>query len=181
MDIAWMESKATSIVSFDMTYLPGLIQVPEYAEALIRAKNPQATGNEVSRWVDMRMKRQHVLTQHNPVKLSAIVDEHLIRTQVGDVPAWKRQLEFLLESTTRSNVELRLLPIGTCTGYEGPFQVFNLADPYPTVAYVATSAGDICVEGQPVQRLVTGYDRLLEMSLDPEASRKNIIAEKEKL
>ena len=181
MDIAWMESKATTIASFNATYFPGLLQVPGYAEALMRAKNPQTPSIDIERWVDMRMKRQLTLTQHNPVRFLSVIDEQMFANPVGDTNTWTLQLDHLLRATEHENVDLRILPAGTCTGFEGPFQVFNLVSPYPTVAYVATAAGDICVEGQAVQRLVSGYERLQEMSLDARASRKVIRAERDKL
>lgn len=181
MDIAWMESKATAINSVDMTFLPGLVQVPEYAETLMRAKNPDASDAEINRWVDMRMKRQHILTQHKPVMLSCIIAEQLLRTPVGDPDDWKQQLSYLVEVSARPNVEVRVLPTETCTGLEGPFQVFSLVEPYPTVALVATSAGDICVEGRPVGQLAGGYDRLQVKCHDPKASSKLITTVKDKL
>jgi hypothetical protein len=46
---------------------------------------------------------------------------------------------------------------------------------------LATSAGDICVEGDVVETLSRTYDRLVSVSLNPEASRELIIAERNKL
>lgn len=181
MDRAWMESKAVKIRSFEPLVIPGLIQVPPYAAALMRAKNPAVPDLSVSRWVDMRMKRQHALTQHAPVRFEAIVDEHVLSCPVGDGETMRQQFDHLLKMIKMDNVELRILPSGTCTGLEGAFEVFDLQSPYPKVAYAMTTAGDICLEGQPVEELSAAYDRLLKSCLTPTATRELINKKREKL
>lgn len=181
IDRAWMETRAAKIRAYDMTYFPGLLQVPGYSEALMRAKLPHASDAEIGRWVELRMTRQHVLSTHRPLRLTSIVAEHLLRERVGSPETMKEQLTYLLAATQRSNTDIRVLPVGTCTGQEGPFEVFELVVPYPRVAYLATSAGDICVEGEEVDGLAEAYDRLLDATLDSKASKKLITAERDKL
>lgn len=182
MDRAWIESKATLIRAFDITYFPGLLQTPEYAEAIMRAGNPSPPSDvEIERWREVRMTRQHIVTKHQPARLHCIIDAQLLGRVAGDAAVMKAQLDYLAAASERPNIEIRILPSDKCFGISGPFEVFELVEPYPEVAYVATPAGDICVEADPVDYLARAYDRLRDASLNPAASKELIIAERDKL
>lgn len=181
MDRAWIESKATWIRTFDFVALPGLLQTPEYAEALMRARQPGATDEQMRRWVDLRMTRQHVLSRHKRLRFSAIIEGNLLRGLLGHPETMKSQLDYLLEVWDRPDIDIRVLPAGSCTGLGGSFELIELADPYPEVAYLGTSAGELCVEGHEVESLSEAYDRLLDASLDSKASKRLITAERDKL
>lgn len=181
MDRAWMESKAITIRAFDITYIPGLLQLPEFAGSLMRAGLPSTPNHEIQRWVDMRMQRQHIITKHRPVKFHSIIDEQLLRRRVGTTETMREQLDYLVEASQRPNVEIRLLPADRCIGVAGSFVLFDLIDPYPAVASVATPAGDLVVEGDDLEGPTQAYDRLLQDSLEPEVSRQRIIAERDQL
>lgn len=178
MDRAWMESKAVSIRAFDITYLPGLLQTPDYAETLMRARSDSP---EIERWVEMRMARQYVLTKHRPPAYTSIIAEELLTLHVTAPEVMREQLDHLADMAARTNVQIHVLPARLCTGLEGPFEVMDLEDPYPEIAYVTTPAGDICLEEEPVVRLRQTYDRLLDRCLNTVASRALITAERDKL
>jgi len=181
MDRAWMESKAIAIRSFDSASFPGLLQIPQYAEALMRARNPGLGADVIERWVEVRVTRQHVLGKYQPLRLTTIIEEHQLRNLAAHPEVMRAQLGHLLEQWDRSNIEIRVLPTGVCTGLGGSFELIDLADPYPKVALLVSSAGEICVEGAEVESLSKTYDRLLDASLDSKASKKLITAERDKL
>ncbi|GIG70936.1 helix-turn-helix domain-containing protein [Phytomonospora endophytica] len=181
MDRAWIESKAVSIRSLEMNSLPGLLQTPAYAEGVMRLVDPSSSDVDIARWLEVRMTRQHILTRHDPIGLVSVIDESLLQRVVSERVVMKAQLDYLLEASERQNVELRVLPSSAHAGVTGSFEVFDLMDPYPEVAYVGTPAGDICVEGPTVEVLSRAYDRFLAASLDPAASRGLIIAERDNL
>lgn len=181
MDRLWIESHARTIRSCDITYVHGLLQTPEYAAALMRVGSPATHQSSIDRWVEVRMARQHILTRHHPVQMSALIDVTIFRRLPGDRDAKIGQLDYLLEASHRANIEIRVIPADLCHGVTGPFDVLELSQPYPTVGYVATSAGEICIEGEVVGDLVRTYDRLLEASLDVQTSQEVIIAERNKL
>lgn len=182
MDRAWIESKAVQIKAFDITYFPGLLQTPDYAEALMRAGTPTPLSDEeIARWSEVRMTRQHIVTGHKPVKLRCIIDEKLLTRAAGGAETMRAQLDYLVTCSDRPNIEIRILGSDSCFGISGSFEVLTLVDPYPEVAYVATPAGDICVEGDSVDYMTQAYDRLLGASMSAAASKKLIIAERDKL
>ncbi|TQL76322.1 helix-turn-helix protein [Stackebrandtia endophytica] len=181
MDRAWLESIATSIQSYETMVLPGLLQLPTYAEALMRNGATSASDAEIRRWVDMRMQRQIILSRYRPVKFTSIIDEQLLYRSIGRPDVMGDQLGFLLEIGQRPNVDIWVMPSTVCAGVTSSFEVFTLTEPYPQVGYVSTPAGDLCVEGETLDDLNREYDRLKEHSLAPERSQMLIKAAKDKM
>ncbi|GAB0108634.1 helix-turn-helix transcriptional regulator [Nocardia sp. JMUB6875] len=170
IDYAWLEARAAEIKSFNTIVVPGLLQTPAYAEAVIRAVDPDADDAQVDRWLEVRMIRQQVLTRSRPVRLTVVLDESILRRPIGGADVHAEQLEHLASMAERSNIAVRLLPeaIGAHAAPDGSFKVFNLPDPYPTLACVETPAGVIYVEADGIQRFTAAFDRLEAVALTPE-------------
>ena len=181
MDRVWLESKATGINSFDIAHLPGLLQLPAYAESLMQGLKSKVSDEQIKRWVSLRIQRQHVLTRHRPVQFNAIIDGQLLRRRTGSVDTMRDQLDFLVELAERPNITIRILPSDAGLGVAGSFELFTLAPPYPRVGYVATTAGDMCVEGEALQELADEYARLEKHCLPIDESAKLMISERDAL
>lgn len=65
-DLTWLESRAKEIRSFHTQVFPGLLQTEDYARASIAAEDPEASAEQIDRWVEFRTERQHVLTREDP-------------------------------------------------------------------------------------------------------------------
>ena len=181
MDRAWIDERTVNLRVCDMTYMPGLLQTPRYAEAMFKVANPKLDSREIKRWLSFRTTRQHIVTRHDAINLHCLLDEFVLQRTAGTVDTMREQLDYLVQASKHDNVELRILPGHSCNGLNGPFEVLELMDPYPNVAFVTTPAGDICVEGTRVESLARTYDRLANDSLSGEASRKLIKAARDKL
>jgi len=167
IDYVWLESRARELRSFDDTVVPGLLQTRAYAEAVIRAAEFDAPSEQVRRWVELRTTRQRVLTGANPLHLSVVLDEAVLRRLVGGPAVMRAQLDYLTESSQRTNVEIRVLPfsVGAHASPVGAFKVFRLDDPYPDIAFAETLAGAVYAEIPLASRFVHAYDRLHEAAL----------------
>jgi transcriptional regulator with XRE-family HTH domain len=183
IDYVWLESRAHAIHSFDGTLLPGLLQTNRYAEAAIRAADPDLGNEQVKRAVELRIMRQQVLTSDKPTQLRAIIDEALLLRTVDNPDAMREQLRHLGECARRPNIEIRVLPFkaGAHASPAGAFKVFTMAEPYPEVAYTETLAGAIYVEAPGAERFVQAYDRLQSVTLTPEESAEMISAAAEEI
>lgn len=184
IDFPWLESRAGRICSFSTMVIPGLLQTGEYAEAVIRnAEGPDVPEAMVARWVDLRMRRQQVLTGKPPTRLAVILDEALLHRPVGGAALMRAQFDHLLEAGRRAHIEIRVLPfsVGAHAGHDGAFFVFVLPKPYPEVAYVESLAGRLYIESPRTDRFVRAYDRLHKAALDPVESAKLITAAGEEL
>lgn len=183
MDSIWLESKATAIRMYTPMVIPGLLQTPAYAQAVMRKVDSDSTEEEITRWLEVRMTRQLIVTRHDPIRLQVILDETVLRRAAAEHEVAIKQLDYLAEAATRSHIEIRVLPFGSGVHASpgGGFEIHTLEDPYPEVGLVPTPGGDLCVEGDQVDQLERAYDRLLDVTLDTAASREFIIAERDKL
>lgn len=159
VDYVWLESRADEVRSFDAFVVPGLLQTPEYAEAVIAAGDPGATPEQIERWIELRMARQGVLNENTP-RLSAILDESVLRREVGSPEIMAAQLGRLAECAAMDKVDLRILPFraGSPSSTRGAFRIFRLPEPFPEVAYAETLAGAIYVESPDTDRFLRAYD-----------------------
>ncbi|MET8990628.1 helix-turn-helix transcriptional regulator [Nonomuraea wenchangensis] len=182
VDYAWVEARAESISSFDALVVPGLLQTRDYMEAVIRAESPDATDEQVARWVDFRLTRQEILTDEGPC-LSTVLDESVLRRSVGGPEIMRAQLTHLAKHVSAPNIEIRVLPLaaGAHASPDGTFRVFQLPQPFPAIAYVPTPAGAIYVEGEGTDRLKVKYDRIQRKALSAEDSLRLISAVAESL
>lgn len=183
IDRLWIESRTRAIRSYEML-VPGLLQTREHAEAMIRAVNPEVSGETVQRWIQLRLDRQKILTGDHPITLSAIIDEAVLRRPVGDPETVLGQFRHLVQMAALPNLHLRVLPFdaGANVGMVGGFELMDLIPPFPEVGYVETQVGAIFVEGEKVSRLHHAYDHLRAAALDTRRSValiKSVIADLE--
>ena len=77
------EREAASIREFNALAIPGLLQTEDYARELFRAGRPADSDEEISQHVAARLERQRILDRAKPPMLWAVVDEGVLRRQVG--------------------------------------------------------------------------------------------------
>ena len=109
-DHVWLESRAWKVETFQIAGIHGLLQTADHARALLMARLPTATPERIERAVAARDLRQRRLTGEAPLRLSAILDEAVLRRAVGGPAMMRAQLEHLLERAELPNVELRVIP-----------------------------------------------------------------------
>ncbi|MDX2974105.1 helix-turn-helix transcriptional regulator [Kribbella solani] len=136
-----LEMAADLIRTFELQFVPGLLQTPEYARAVVQLgqQDQPLSRAEQDRLISLRMSRQEVLTRQRPARLWAVVDESVLRRPIGGVKVLRAQLEFLLEASRRHNVTLQIIPFekGGYTSTGGAFTLlrFNDAD-LPDIVYI---------------------------------------------
>jgi transcriptional regulator with XRE-family HTH domain len=110
---AFAETEAESIWNWEPQVVPGLLQTPEYARAVIQLWLAMFPGpqKEADRRVEARLLRQQVLTRDPPLQLSVVIDESVLHRRFGDRPVMRRQLLHLVEAMELPNVELRIYPL----------------------------------------------------------------------
>lgn len=115
---------------------------------MIRINDTDATPEQIKRWHELRMNRQRVLRNDDPPRLTAILDEAILRRQIGDTQVMADQLNHLARCATMPTVDLRVLPFhaGTLASTQGAFTIFELPDLFPEVAHTETMAGAIYIE-----------------------------------
>ncbi|WP_145813090.1 helix-turn-helix domain-containing protein [Kribbella amoyensis] len=136
-----LEEAATLIRTFEVQFVPGLLQTEEYARAVSQlghAEAPLPTA-EVERLVALRTKRQKILTRPRPTRLWAVIDEVVLRRAIGGPAVLRDQLEHLLELSRLPNVTLQAIPIeaGGYAATGGAFTLMRFSDSdLPDVVYI---------------------------------------------
>ena len=143
------EGEAHSVWNYESLFVPGLLQTEDYARAVIRGGLPTASRDEVERRVEVRMERQAVLRNDNPLNLWSIVDEAALRRQVGGLAVMQAQLHYLMEvpsfRTSRSRSSRSMsAPTRACRARSSLMQFADAA--IPDVIYVDTMAGELFLE-----------------------------------
>jgi transcriptional regulator with XRE-family HTH domain len=131
------EAYASDIREFETKLIPGLLQLEDYAEAVIRSylgSDPDEA--EVMRRVQARLERSAYLLDRadGGPSMTFIIDEAVVRRCVG----WEadnrtlmiKQLERLKELNARPKIKIYIVPfeLGMYSALRGPFEILEFAD-----------------------------------------------------
>lgn len=103
-----LESSASLVRQYDCGVLPGLLQTRGYARAALEPFNTDA--DVIDQKIEVRNKRQEILDPQHGVKFHFLLDETVLRRQVGGSEVMKQQLERLQELRRQPNVFINLIP-----------------------------------------------------------------------
>lgn len=124
--------------------VPGLLQSPEYAEAVYRARNPDAATTEIDKRVALRMERQGILARATPAPptLHVILNEAVLRRTVGGSATMRDQIDRLRTAAQRDTITIDVLPMsaGAHAAMETSFSILDFPDRTqdPSVVYIET-------------------------------------------
>ncbi|MBL1069217.1 DUF5753 domain-containing protein, partial [Streptomyces sp. 7-21] len=134
-----LEDAASLIRTYEVQFVPGLLQTPDYARACVRLGHPRATEREVDRRVELRLRRQELLQRPHAPKLWAVVDEAALRRPLGGPRAMRQQLDHLRTMAERPNITLQIAPfrIGGVAAAGGPVTILRFQEPdLPDIVYL---------------------------------------------
>ncbi|MEU5566963.1 helix-turn-helix transcriptional regulator [Micromonospora musae] len=168
-----LEAAAALIRTYEVQFVPGLLQTPAYARAVVLLGHGAATPDEIDRRVGLRMRRQELLRRTNPPQLWAVLDEAALRRPLGGTEVMRGQLDALVEATRLPNVRLQIVPF-TAGGHAaagGAFSILRFGDQdLPDIVYIeqltsaiyldkrddldhyALAMERLCVEAEPPER-----------------------------
>ncbi|MEG3628082.1 helix-turn-helix domain-containing protein [Streptomyces poriticola] len=128
-DFISLESQASAMRTLETTVVPGLLQTPRYARAVTRAAADGLPDERLDALVEVRLARQDVLRGSPPLRLSAVLDEAVLRREVGGPEVMACQLQRLVEAARLPHVRLQVLPFtaGAHIGVTGPFVIFSFS------------------------------------------------------
>lgn len=169
-----LEQAATLIRTYEVQFVPGLLQTEDYARAMIRSARPDFTPDQVEQRVRVRLARQSLLTQDDPIDLWVVLDEAVISRPVGGDAVMRAQLERLVEAADLPNVTLQVLPfeVGAHAGMDGTFAILGFPEPGdPDVVYAENATGGLFLEKRDeLQTYIFIFDHLRAAALRPEES-----------
>ncbi|MEU8343171.1 DUF5753 domain-containing protein [Spirillospora sp. NPDC048832] len=133
-----IEARASRICYWALAIIPGLLQTPDYARALL--EDGQII-EDVEATVAARMARQEVLNRDRPPELRALINESALDQPVGGPEVMRDQLAHLIALSHRRNIILRAVPrnVGAHIGLDGSFVILNAAK--DSAAYADANTG----------------------------------------
>ncbi|MFI7315833.1 helix-turn-helix domain-containing protein [Streptomyces venezuelae] len=139
-----LESSASIVRAYNSLQVPGPLQTEEYGRAIMRAYDKGIDSEAVDRAIEVRLSRQDTLTSGER-EIFYILDESVVRRQVGGRGVMRAQLERLAELAALPKVSIQILPfsVGAHPGIQGPFTLFEFdADEMPDTLYLENPRGD---------------------------------------
>jgi transcriptional regulator with XRE-family HTH domain len=174
-----LETDTKHIKTYEHQVMPGLLQTPEYAEALWRSARPDLSDEEILSRVRVRMERQSLLTrQDTPVSFEAVLDEAVLSRPVGGDSVMRAQLRRLHEATSKRNVMIQVLPfeVGAHAAMDGTFAILEFTEPNDaSMVYAENATGGLFLDkADELQVYHTIFKRVQAAALGIEESAELI-------
>nr|WP_326588652.1 Scr1 family TA system antitoxin-like transcriptional regulator [Streptomyces sp. NBC_01294] len=174
-----LEAEAAAIRFHAPLVIPGLLQTPAYARAVIAGTIPHATAEQAATRLQVRPRRQDRLcAPGNPLRLWAVLDESALRRVVGSREVMREQLDHLTGLGARPHITLQILPhdAGAHPGVSGQFSLLEFADATDaSVVYQERFTSDLYLEKRSdVRRYRDMYAHMQARALSPDMTRNFI-------
>jgi hypothetical protein len=138
------EAAASRIQTYELQFVPGLLQTADYARAVItHGVAPTPRARRPRRGSRCGCGASGCCCALDAPRLWAVLDESVLRRPVGGRKVHREQLEHLLEATTLPHITVQVVPYDR-SGYaaDGPFTLLRFAQPeLPNIGYVDHIAG----------------------------------------
>jgi len=142
---ASLESDSAEQWMYEAEFVPGLFQTEDYIRALRLASHPDSTPDQVARSAQLRLERQQQIRDQ---QISAVINEAVVRRQVGNATVMRDQLARLVAEIDRG-VDLRVLPFasGAHAAMTGSFIMLRFPDrDEMDLVYVENERGGMYLE-----------------------------------
>jgi transcriptional regulator with XRE-family HTH domain len=172
-DLKKLEAGATELCAYNNSVIHGLMQTEEYARAVLRARRPPFTADQLEQQVAARLARQDIISNTTAQAAFSFVQcESTLRRPIGGKMVMRGQLERLLEVSAFHHVDLQVLPLSReeNSGLDGSFRLLRLADG-TTVGHVEVAhISRVIAEPREVQLLDIQYGIIRAQALSPRES-----------
>lgn len=156
------EARATRHRMWEPTNVPGLLQTPDYARALLKV----GLTDDVDQALEKRLARQAAVFDEPPVPYMSVVLNWVVLEQpVGNNEIMRGQLARLLEVAELPRVGMRVLERDArenC-GFDGPLVLLTVDD--RDIAFEdASTRGRLTLDPAEVQNVAVKYERISDLA-----------------
>jgi len=171
-DVAELETLALTIREWEPLLVPGLLQTPAYAMAIMRAYDPVLPEEEVGERLAARLSRAKIFTNPDTPMYWAVVNEATIRCPVGGPATMAEQLRHVAALVHRKRIIFQVLPfsVGAHAAMSGGLRLMTFEDDAPMAYSSGFGTGELIDDPATVKRHSLTYDLLGAAALPPEAS-----------
>jgi len=178
-----MEQAASMIRTYELQFVPGLLQTRRYARAVTQLVHSDPA--EVERRVELRMRRQAILSAPDGPTLWAVVDEAALRRSLAGAELQREQLDRLIELNRLSNVALQIAPLryGGHAAAGGPFTILRFREPdLPDIVYLEQLTSALYLDKRvDVDHYAMVMDRLCAQVEPPDRTEATLMTIREEL
>jgi hypothetical protein len=166
-----LEGSASLIRTYELQFIPGLLQTSDYARAVILLRHDRAGPGEINRRVSARMGRQQILTRAGAPRLWTVVDEAVLHRPIGGPQVMRGQIAALIEASKLPNVTIQVVPFraGGHAAAGGAFTLLRFPEQdLPDVVYTEQLTGGVYLEKrEDVDAYAEAMDRLSAVAASP--------------
>lgn len=108
-----LEQAAEVIRTYQVQFVPGLLQTPAYARATLRIGTGDTPGLDAHQLVSLRMRRQQILDRPCPPRLWAVIDEAALRRPIGNNAVMRAQLQHLVDMARLGQITIQVAPFSS--------------------------------------------------------------------
>ncbi|WP_246486285.1 helix-turn-helix domain-containing protein [Kribbella qitaiheensis] len=144
-----LEVAAKLIRTYEVLFVPGLLQTEAYARAVVQLGKAYLPPEEIEQRVALRVTRQQILNRASPARLWVVIDEAVLRRPIGGREAMCEQIEHLVKVSQQPNVTLQVMPFSS-VGYPGAGGAFTIMrfpeGDLPDVVYIEHAASALFLD-----------------------------------
>jgi transcriptional regulator with XRE-family HTH domain len=105
------EAEARAIRYYQVYFMPGPLQLPEYAAALLAKYDEEIPADTMRVLVEARrMRREAILSRLGSLEIFMLLDESVLRRPIGGPTVFAAQLRELYRLSTDGHVSIRMIP-----------------------------------------------------------------------
>jgi transcriptional regulator with XRE-family HTH domain len=173
-----LEDAAVSILQYETSFVPPLLQTEDYARAVTSGTAPWLSEDQSEQLVAARLTRQALLAADRPPELWSIVDEGALHRLVGGAGVMGEQLTALADRSRAPNVTVQVIGLeaGAHPGMDSAFTVLQLEE-VTDVVYVEGLMGYFFLQSPgDLARYRKAFDHLQAIAMSPRDSRDRILS-----
>jgi transcriptional regulator with XRE-family HTH domain len=167
-----LEEAAVRIRTYEVQFVPGLLQTKEYARAVVTAGSAGLSADEISQRVDLRLERQRLFDRPDPPVFWGVIDEAALRRPIGGAEVMRAQIEHLIDLMRQPSITIQVMPFsfGGHSAEGGAFTILRFADnELPDIVYVEQLASALYLDKrEDVDRYSEVMERLCAVSTTPD-------------
>ncbi|MEU6392333.1 helix-turn-helix transcriptional regulator [Streptomyces sp. NPDC046939] len=147
-----LETGAKTLRTYEPQYVSGLLQTPAYARAVLRGGLPNGSDEEITRRVELRLRRQSLLEREDAPTLWVVMEEAVLHREVGGPEVMREQIDRLLDASELPHVSVDIVPFtaGAHVGACAPFTYFRFEEPeLPDIVYSELLSAAVYLDQRP--------------------------------
>ena len=137
-----LEQAAVAITVYSMSFIPALIQTNDYARATIKSIERKIDPAVLDQRVEVRLRRQELLHRPDPPRYRVLLDEAVLRRQVGGTAVMQAQLDKIVTCASEQKVTVQVIPfdVGVYPSSDSNVVFLEFADESPQGPIILSKA-----------------------------------------